>query len=467
MPTADLTSLIPAIGAVSQHERLFRVNWVSALLRSPTGTPFQEPELVASQGGSLAVVDLRGEAEMLGEWGFIPGSSPMPAGGVAALAQRLRPDDPVVIVCRDGFASAVAAQEAERAGLRFVAAMRGGIDLWRRMGFGVCRDRRALRPHVARPQLGSADAPIPAGGLSAEMAWSHVGEPVEIRRVKLAALLLHGLLSCVDGRDDGGVVGTPGGDAGELSLLLASAERLLGRAFTRAEVSRIFRQRLGVFGRFYMHTDIAAGNRTIKALRADPRFAEVLAPDMHTLEWRAFLANPPQEVREALLEVYTQPDHLGCGHLKRSMLFPELYGVRAALVGDILRAVLETRWAGAPGVHIAPLAGGHGEGAVYNVLMAEDQPYSDVPIVSPSRGGVQAFVNHPQVTAQIRAQLAAFLCHRLPGLDAGALFAEQQRLGAQQAGATLGALAAGLPVYDLRFDDAGGLTIVKSGQIPG
>jgi hypothetical protein len=113
------------------------------------------------------------------------------------------------------------------------------------------------------------------------------------------------------------------------------------------------------------------------------------------------------------------------------------------------------------------LAGGHGEGAVYNVLMAEDQPYSDVPIVSPSRGGVQAFVNHPQVTAQIRAQLAAFLCHRLPGLDAGALFAEQQRLGAQQAGATLGALAAGLPVYDLRFDDAGGLTIVKSGQIPG
>lgn len=467
MPPADPQSLIPDIGAVSQHERLFRVNWVSALLRSPTGTPFQEPEFVAAQGGSLAVVDLRGEDEMLGEWGFIPGASPMPAGGVAALAQRLRPDDPLVLVCRDGFSSAVAAQEAERAGLRFVAAMRGGVDLWRRMGFGVCRDRRALRPHVARPQLGSADAPVPAGGLSAEAAWAHVGDPVEIRRVKLAALLLHGLLSCVDGRDDGGVVGTPGGDAGELSLLLASAERLLGRAFTRAEVSRIFRQRLSVFGRFYMHTDIAAGNRSIASMRADPRIGPSLAPDMHTLQWRAFLGNPPPALREAILDVYVRPEHLGCGHLKRSMLYPEQYGVRAELVGDILRAVLETRWAGAPGVLIAPLAGGHGEGAVYNVLMAEDQPYSDVPIVSPSRGGAQAFVNHPQVTAQIRAQLAAFLCHRLPGLDAAALFAEQQRLGAQQAGATLGALAAGLPVYDLRFDDSGGLMIVKSGQIPG
>jgi hypothetical protein len=47
-----------------------------------------------------------------------------------------------------------------------------------------------------------------------------------VRWVKMAALLLHGKSSCVDGRDDHGVIGTPGGDAGEFLLALTSIERV-------------------------------------------------------------------------------------------------------------------------------------------------------------------------------------------------------------------------------------------------
>ena len=54
-----------------------------------------------------------------------------------------------------------------------------------------------------------------------------------------------------------------------------------------------------------------------------------------------------------------------------------------------------------------------------NVTMeGELQPFSEVPMIAPSIGGTQMFVNHPQVVTYLREQTAHFLItkvnHLLP-----------------------------------------------------
>ena len=110
------------------------------------------------------------------------------------------------------------------------------------------------------------------------------------------------------------------------------------------------------------------------------------------------------------------------------------------------------------------LGGGHAEGAVVNVV-CEDEiwPFSPIPLVSPSCGGVQIFVNHPQVVDALRRQLAGWLCQQPGlGLEAGdheVLHARMAELGARQIGLTLAELAQGLPIYEVRFARGGAVTV--------
>src|SRR6185369_4096093 len=104
------------------------------------------------------------------------------------------------------------------------------------------------------------------------LVQKHVGDRLSVRWIKLPALLVRGLISCVDGRDDSGVIGSPGGDAGELLVGLRALETLMRRELSDAEVDTLMARRNDVFGRFYMHTDIDSANTAIKAIRADQRF---------------------------------------------------------------------------------------------------------------------------------------------------------------------------------------------------
>src|SRR6185369_10079094 len=115
------------------------------------------------------------------------------------------------------------------------------------------------------------------------LVQKHVGDRLSVKWIKLPALLVRGLVSCVDGRDDSGVIGTPGGDAGEMLIGLRALEKTMHRDLTSDEVANLLMRRLDVFGRFYMHTDIAAGNETTRALRKDPRFDGALENVHETL----------------------------------------------------------------------------------------------------------------------------------------------------------------------------------------
>jgi rhodanese-related sulfurtransferase len=470
MGSMTTTDLIPPIGVLPQLERLFRLNWVDALYRSPRGVPLLSVPFVAGLGRAVHFIDVRTPEELIGPLGHIPGSTWVPLERAATIADRLSPFTPVVLVSRGGERASDVALELERRGMRLVAAIDGGMAAWKAMGNSMSRRATILE----RKDVMRAEEPWPSGTertlLDEEKLHAHIGDPLSVRFVKMAALLLHSRQSCVDGRDDAGVIGTPGGDAGELLLALAAAEKLSGHTFTDADVKTLLHKRIDVFGRFYLHSDLSTLNTLIGSLRKDSRLDDTLKGVFDALEWRRFWKNPPQESREVLLEHLLKPDHIGCGHLKLSAKESEAYGARPALVLAFFRAFFELRWEGVDDAEFVPLAGGHQEGAVVNVRIAGHlRPYSLVPLVSPYCGGTQMFVNHPQVADFFRQELVGFLveqeCAPLRGLDEGALLDEVRALGTRQMAATLSRLAKGLPIFDVTFAGEQGVVVARVGTV--
>ena len=69
----------------------------------------------------------------------------------------------------------------------------------------------------------------------------------------------------------------------------------------------------------------------------------------------------------------------------------------------------ELRSAGHEETETQVLPGSHAEGAVVNVVAEHGvESFSRIPLVSPMAGGSQMFVNHPQVSAFLRGQIARF-----------------------------------------------------------
>lgn len=469
-PTRVRDARIPEIGTVSQAERMFRVNWVATELRSPSNVPMLPPDYVSRLGRGVRIVDLRTPEELTGPLGYIPGSDWVPAEEAVETLASLPPDAPVVLVSRGGERAGAVAQRLEAGGAHFVAALMGGIVAWRQVGFATSRDPSILarRGQVrdTRPTWVTTRR-----ALTRDDIERHVGDPLSTRWIRLAALLVSGRLSCVDGRDDSGVIGTPGGDAGEFVLALGALERVTGARFDDRAMRALLLRRLDAFGRFYLHTDVSASNALIASLRSDRRMDDALAHVFETLEWRRFMASPPESVRGVLLEHMLVPAHIGCGHLRLSMLNPEAYGVRRALVESFLRTFLSLRWEGVDENEIAVLPGGHAEGAVVNITLQDGaEAFSRIPLVSPMAEGSQMFINHPQVSDFLRDQLVRFLAHQrdLAPLGGGGqreLLGALGVLGATQMTRTLTALAAGLPVYEVTFGDAG-VTVTAQGHVP-
>lgn len=465
----------PAVGlsdpSLTSGERSFRVGWYTTLKRTDGARPEVTADYVARQGRALRVVDVRDEAALLGALGHVPGSDWVPLVDAGTLHTRVKKFEPLVLVCEDGARSLTLAAWLEEAGLSLVAAMGGGMRAWRESGLSVARDpdlparRGALS---ALPSWAPSDSKKPFG---LEEIVEHVGHPRSVRWTKLAAFLLHGRLSCVDGRDHVAVVGSPGGDAGELILALGALEGLTGEVLSPERISELLRRRVEAFGRFAFHTDTNAGDRMIAAIRADPRTTAAVAGLTDPLSFRAFFAAPPEAIREPLSEIMGRPEHVGCGHLRLSIQHAKRWGIREGLTQAVLRAALQLRWQGAQELEITPLPGGHSEGAVVNIHVADElDAFSRVPLVAPSISGRQMFVNHPDVASFLRRQMARWLsqqhdlCAAPP--PTAALFEAMQALHQQQLGATLGELAAGLPVFDVTVDPEGRATVKHSGAIP-
>ncbi|MBX3227815.1 MAG: rhodanese-like domain-containing protein [Labilithrix sp.] len=467
MDSSSHLPLIPPIGSVSQAERMFRVNWVANVKSTPSGVPFVTADFVAKQGRKVRVVDVRSAEELVGPLGHVPGSDWIPLARIPSLVDRVDRDTPIIIVSGGEERSYGAVAALAKAGMRFVAFMGGGIMSWRDLGYSTTRDTSILEREDKLHEVDeSQEAPT---SVTVDDVRRHVGDRHTVRWIKLPALLVRGLVSCVDGRDDSGVIGSPGGDAGEMLIGLRALEKTMLRDLTEDEVRTLLLRRLDVFGRFYMHTDIAAGNAMVKTLRADSRFVDALKDVNETLEWRKFMAAPPPALRGALAEHLLTPSHIGCGHLRLALTKAPEYDLRESLVTALLRGFHEKRWEGAPELELVALAGGHTERAVLLVRMAGPlHTFSRIPLVSPAVYGAQVFVHHPRVTSYLRKQLAHFLAaqHDICGpVDPEELHIAMERLGSVQLGQTLTALAKGLPIFEVTFQDEDKFEVRSVGQV--
>jgi hypothetical protein len=387
----------------------------------------------------------------------------VPLERIATIPAVLGLDQVTVLVSNHTDRAARAALYLEALGMTHVAAMEGGMATWKAMGLST--SRLTLFRGRTLKRLDPPPPPPADGFLTRELIAEHVGRRGSVKWMTLAAFLTRGRRSCVDGRDDSGVIGTPGGDSGELTLALAAYEAATGLVLEQAHVDALVQAWVDTFGRFYLHNDTPTVNALMPKLRADPRLTETIEPLRQPMQWRTFLKRPPAHVHEALLDWYTKPEAMGCGHLKLMTLHPERYGVRAGLVPQVLRAFWTTRWKGAPEPEYVILGGSHGEGAVVNVTLDEKLwTFSRVPLLSPNVGGLQMFVNHPQVASQLRSHVTEFLLRvesLLPAVPSSraALSEQVEVLGQRHLEATLGALAAGLPVFEVQFHGGDEFTV--------
>ncbi|HZH02383.1 MAG TPA: hypothetical protein VEY30_01285, partial [Myxococcaceae bacterium] len=234
-------------------------------------------------------------------------------------------------------------------------------------------------------------------------------------------------------------------------------ERVTGEEISHRVLSELLRRRLDLLGQFYLHTDLGALGKLAASMQGDPRL-KPLSSASDEAGWRQLFDAPPAHAREAVLSHAVIPEHLGCGHLRLTLQHSEDYGVRPALAEGMLQAFHRVRWEGSVDVDLVTLPGGHHEGAVVNVRTAgELWPFTPVPLVSPSYGGTQMFVNHPQVSHYLRTLLAQFLVTQgdllpTPKGCREALEREMAGLAETQLAQTLGHLARGLPVYDVTFE---------------
>lgn len=470
MPLSDL----------SNPDVLLRENWEAEKRLSADGTPNLPPTFVAEAGPRVWLVDVRDDDGLLGPNGHVPGIWRLPFGRIGELPRLLPGHTPVVLVCDDGVRSRIAARFLGALGMTTVAAMDGGMELWRTEGYGASRDPAVLERFLERPEPGhGSDGRLLVNDrktrrVTRELIVDHVGDVAKVRRVKLAAFLLASQTSCVDGREDRAIIGTPGGDAGEILLGLAAAERCGGGAVDLARVPALTRAFADTFGGIYHHTDNHALNRLVRSLRSDARIEPAVAGLATIDDWERFLRRPPRDLRRALLDHLVMPDHVGCGHLKLAMKDPATYGIRPQLVAAFLEAFYEGLWDGASDLTWVVLGGDHAEGAVVNVTIDGTLwPFSEIPMIAPSIGGVQMFVNHPQVVAYLREQTARWLHARVGHLlplgraDGDALASTIPEMGAAQAGATLRSLAAGLPVFEVHFAPDGAFEVGEADPIPG
>jgi rhodanese-related sulfurtransferase len=449
-------------------ERIRRAYFTGHRWRSDGGAPLVSAEFVAELGRRGRIIDVRTEAELRGPLGYIPGVTWVPAERIAEVAARLPSTAFVVLVSRGGGRARKLAQYLEVLGMHFVAALDGGMRDWRNKGFVTRRDEGVFARAVdtLEPHEHADDGPAPAT-LTRDDVVAHVGDPGAVRWVKLAAMVVSGKLACVDGRDDRGIIGTPGGNAGEFLLALGALEIATGTQVDADHVPELLAAYIDASGRFYMHSDSHALQALIARLQADPSVVHLLPPDVPE-DWRRFTAAPPAAVRPVLLELLTTPMYIGCGHLRRTLLHPDRYGVRPELTRAFLRAIWELYWAGSTDIAIPVLSGDHSEGAVVNVLLddVELSAFSRAPMVSPSTPHGQLFLNTPQVATFLREAAVSFMLRHPEWVPLRAGQTARYRdaiasLAAQQAAETLGALAQGLPVYEVRFHDEERFTVTE------
>jgi len=437
-----------------------------------------QADFVAQLGHVVHLIDIRSEDEIAGPIGYIPGVNWFPKEEKEKILNAFPKDALIAIVCSKDSDSREVVRFLKANGHPFAAVMAGGMRTWKLMGFASARDPKILtrrcKPVSVQAKVPQAPTDLPAEvpHISLQQVIEHIGTGDTIQWLKMAAFMVHGRLSCVDGRDDCGVIGTPGGDMGEFIIGLQVLEELLHRHITEAEAAILFQRRLDAFGRFYMHTDQLCIARLLNAMFADEFLAARLKRPKDDFEVANLIrAGIPMECRPRVMELLLEPDHIGCGHLRLLLTQSERYKVRRELVVLALKCFFYSMWEGAAGCDYVALSGKHDERGVTNVTLTDEvHSFTYIPLIPPSIQGKQVFVNHSQISSYLRHQLAEWFLSQTDVISlskvACAAFAPNMDLLADwHVNNTLSELAKNLPMYSIKFDNAGNCTVEYNGIV--
>lgn len=261
-----------------------------------------------------------------------------------------------------------------------------------------------------------------------------------------------GEISCIDGRHSNCVVGAPGGNIGEMILMLSVAERLGGYHFSPDQIEQLLANYASTFGRFYMHTDTHAVKALLQSLSAEESLREWVAGygnDIHGFFHAMLELNKSQS--DQALKYLLMPEHVGCGHLKLLIQEYQKYQVRSQLVLDTIAGFFRLMWLGNKRMHWEMLEGDHCEQEV--VVIDADQELRDesaIPYACHS-DKEQRFVTHSAARRFFHKRDAAFInkfvsYSSLPTINIDIFVEEIERLADLQLNNTLRALAKDLPV---------------------
>jgi len=212
---------------------------------------------------------------------------------------------------------------------------------------------------------------------------------------------------CVDGRSPQGIIGTPGGNMGEFVLMLAASEQVTGSKIRLAEIYPLFETYVKLFGAFYMHTDTHGLKHMQTEFKTNPLFKSYETASVQKLQ--NLVKNPAKKYQASLLEYLSQPQNIGCGHLKLMLTFPNEYLIRPNLIKTCIKAFYQKLWSNPKNLEFIILEADHHEGAVVTVLINKKTitPKTLIPTVASMGKDCQMFISHPQAESFMRQQIAS------------------------------------------------------------
>jgi len=247
-------------------------------------------------------------------------------------------------------------------------------------------------------------------GLNWQQNTDNNGIKGELRLVsKLGfSLTSSSFFSCCDSRSQYAVLGTPGGDIGEFILALGAVEYLLGRVYNADEVSLVFQDYLQVMSlagkkHFYMHTDMEAEGK------------------LSTASGVFDVRNPVDHVeRNKLITLSTNPDHVGCQHLKGLLTDSASYGIRKELVEDMIKAFLNIFYdsdnpLSSSLLYVTLKPPTRKTSGLY--IYAPDRCHGAAPEIVPDTGNSSSFVYHHRHVIFYRQDLIRYLSWKNSDID--------------------------------------------------
>eukprot|EP01132_Coremiostelium_polycephalum_P002921 gene2921-3639_t len=175
--------------------------------------------------------------------------------------------------------------------------------------------------------------------------------------------------SCIDGRTNHHVLGTPGGDAGEFLLGLSVYHSLLNTRTHSIELDEEIIEGLLVkfinqmpHGRyFYMHTDTISLGNMKRYLQNRYGYKEF------NNKFNIFDSPQTPFHKQAILDAVIMPDHVGCGHIRAILNNPDLYHIPRALTESFIKTFYQMLWKKSTRMILEVLDGKHEEIGVLEI----------------------------------------------------------------------------------------------------